>query len=143
MLQPSSPVMDSQFRRRRTPAAPDGSRTHQIWDQVQPREGMKKKIWLSQYQRLLAMGACILYHTVDRATEGVGPLHLPAGKGSTTECRGLFECSRRAQLQTPSEGEREEKGYHLFLFYLLSSSMWKMIFTVSYLQSWIPCYFIP
>ena len=21
--------------------------------------------------------------------------------------------------------------------------MWKMIFTVSYLQSWIPCYFIP
>ena len=141
----SSHVMDAQFRR----GPPAGSwwltHNHQIWDQVPQTplnlsQGRAWKTWLTQYQWLLAMRACILCCPVNKATKGVKPLRLAASKAAQESARTV-ECGRRAELQTPSE--REEKGYHLFLFYLLSSSMWKMIFTVSYLQSWIPCYFIP
>lgn len=105
-----------------------------------------KKRKRSQYQWLWAKEACSLYYMVNKATEEVKPLHLPTSRAER-QSAWAAECSLRAEPQTPPvKGKREreeESGYHLFLFYLLSSSMWKMIFTVSYLQSWIPCYFIP
>lgn len=79
---------------------------------------------------------------------------------SLSRCQDRDLASRTTWLTRPPQGSdlcvcrnaasepsyklpEREGGHHLFLFYLLSSSMWKMIFTVSYLQSWIPCYFIP
>lgn len=75
-------------------------------------------------------GPRISHYLVNKTAAGIRPLRVP-------------ERPLNAALEPSYKLPEREGGHHLFLFYLLSSSMWKMIFTVSYLQSWIPCYFIP